>query len=57
MWPPRISYLEPQGKLKSFSLSFKFVCSLSNKLNGDSDENDISWHFMKQPILTHWSIA
>ena len=30
-----------------FSLSFKFVCSLSNKLNSDSDGNDPSYHFMK----------
>lgn len=38
----RISYLEPQGELKNFFLSFKFVCSLPNKLNNDSDENDFS---------------
>lgn len=30
------------GNLKNFFLSFKFVCSLPNKLNNDSDENDFS---------------
>ena len=37
----------PLVPLNVFSLSFKVVCSLSNKLNSDSDENDPSYHFMK----------
>jgi len=37
----------PLVPLNVFSLFFKFVCSLSNKLNSDSDENDSSYHFMK----------